>query len=166
MILTKNRILIIAGAIVVSFIVYTLVVLVFLSDRQGVSSDITQQTAPPYDGKPIVAFDDQTNGGLYRSIGAEKYIEIKYFIGEYLSSKGVPKNPVPSVTVTNFKNDLQFLGQSGKYNNIYLFDVSSGSISSNFTVKVVENSDTTQTIATIEPNIFSRDINSYSYENY
>ncbi len=166
MILTKNKIILLVGIVFIALAVYTLVVLVFLPDRQKVSSDITQQTAPPYDGKPIVAFDDQTNGGLYRSIGAEKYIEIKYFIGEYLSTKGVPKNPVPSVTVTNFKNDLQFLGQSGKYNNIYSFDVVSGIINSNFAVKVVENSDTTQTIATIEPNLFSKDINSYSYENY
>lgn len=164
--MSKKKIYIIVGVLAFLLVSYVVIVLIIFSKNNTPTSDISQQTAPPYDGQPIVSFQDQTNGQLYRSIGSEKYVELKYFIGEYLNSRGIAKNPVPRVTVTNFKNDLEFLGQSGQYNNIYVFDVNSSSINSSFTVKVVESPDNLQTIATVEPNLFSKNISSYSYEKY
>lgn len=163
----QKKIIIVVGIVIFSLALYLVGVFLYINQKDKPSEpDIAQQTAPPYEGSQIVSFNDQTDGELYRSVGSKEYIEIKYFIGEYLGSQGVDKNPVPTVTVSNFKSDLEFLGESGKYSNIYTFNVNSPSINRSFDIKIVENSSNSETIATVLPGDFSKNIKEYSYENY
>jgi hypothetical protein len=163
----QKKIFIAVGVIIFAFAIYLIGVFMFINQKnKSTEPDISQQTAPPYEGTQIVTFDDQTNGELYRAIGSQEYLEIRYFIGEYLGTQGVSKNPVPTVIVSDFKSDLEFLGESGNYNNIYTFAVNSPSINKSFSIKIVENSSNSETIATVLPGDFSKNIKEYSYENY
>jgi hypothetical protein len=163
----QKKIIIALGVIIFAFSIYLIGVFVFINQKNKTTKpDISQQTAPPYEGTQIVTFDDQTNGELFKAIGSQEYIEIRYFIGEYLGTQGVSKNPVPTVIVSDFKSDLEFLGESGNYNNIYTLTVQSPSINKTFSIQIVENSRTSETLATVLPGDFSKNIKEYSYENY
>lgn len=164
----NNRMLIIM--ITVIFIIVSAVVILFAfhQSNQGKKRDsTTQQTAPPYEGSPIVSFEDQTGDELLNTAGNSDYINIKYFIGEYLVTKGVPKNPIPRVTISNFKTDLIYLGTIGLYNNVYSFDAYSHDLNTTLQVQVSTiTSGDTPTTATIVNDNFSKPLQSYDYEKF
>ncbi|MEZ6330403.1 MAG: hypothetical protein R3B12_00045 [Candidatus Saccharimonadales bacterium] len=107
----NKKMIIIIAIIIVSILTYFLFILVSISNNKVQDRDISQTSAPPYDGQPVVSYDDQTDNQLYHALGGDEYISIKYFIGEYLHSKGIPIDPIPRVTVSNYTNDIQFLEQ-------------------------------------------------------
>lgn len=156
--------IIIIAIIVVSILTYFLFIVVSISNNKVQDRDINQTSAPPYDGQPVVSYDDQTDNQLYHALGGDEYISTKYFIGEYLHSKGIPIDPIPRVTVSNYTNDIQFLGTIGAYKGVYTFDVYSKDINSSFSVTIEEfTENSTKTISIPSVN-FSKDLNSYQYE--
>lgn len=162
--MNNKKIIIVTTVIIISILAYVLFVLFSISSNKIQDDDMSQTTAPPYSGQPVVSFDDQTNGQLYRTLGGDDYISIKYFIGEYIHSKGIPIDPIPTVKVSDFSNDIQFLGKTGAYKGIYTFDVYSSNIDKSFTVVVEEFTENARRIITIPSENFSKDLNSYQYE--
>ena len=119
--MTNNKIKKIVFSSIAIFIVLsiaTIIIAVYRANNTSKVDSTTQQTAPPYEGDPIVAFDDKTDRQLLNATGNADYINIKYFIGEYLANKGVAKEPIPRVSVSNFATDLVYLGTKDSYKNI------------------------------------------------
>ena len=168
--MTNNKIKKIVFSSIAVFIVLSIVTIIIAVYRANNTSKVdstTQQTAPPYEGDPIVAFDDKTDRQLLNATGNVDYVNIKYFIGEYLATKGVAKDPIPRVLVSNFATDIVYLGTIGSYNNLYTFDAYSSDI--NTLLKVQMSTITSgdgQTTITILNDGFARPLNQYSYERY
>jgi hypothetical protein len=152
---------------VVLLIIYALVLFITATINNNKGDDISIPTAPPYDGQPTVSFDDKTDNQLLNTAGNGDYINIKYFIGEYLISKGLAKDPIPRVVVSNFVTDVVYMGTVGAYKNVYTFSAYSQDINTTLQIEVydITNDDTTA-IITIKNDGYSKVLDSYSYEKY
>ena len=162
--MNRKKIIIVIAILVVSILAYALFIVVSISNNKDQDIDISKATAPPYSGQPVVSFDDQTNGQLYRTLGGDDYVGIKYFIGEYIHSKGVPIDPIPTVKVSNYSNDIQFLGKTGAYKGIYTFDVYSSNIDKSFTVVIEEYTENASRVIAIPSESLSKNLDSYQFE--
>ncbi len=155
---------------IVAFIVLSISLIfiaIYKANNTARVDSTTQQTAPPYDGEPIVSFDDKTDNQLLNAAGSEDYVNIKYFLGEYLATKGISKDPIPRMIITNFATDIVYLGSIGSYNNIYSFDAYSSDLNTTLQVQVSTiTSGDAQTTITILNNGFNRPLNQYSYEKF
>jgi Ca2+/Na+ antiporter len=156
--------IIVITVIIISLLAYVLFVVFSIANNKEQEIDISQATAPPYDGQPVVSFDDQTNGQLYHALGGDDYISIKYFIGEYVHSKGIPIDPIPTVKVFNYSNDIQFLGKTGAYKGIYTFDVYSSNIDKSFTIVIEEYTENASRVIAIPAEGLSKNLDSYQFE--
>lgn len=166
--MTNSRIKLIVISAVTIFVVASCLLLFFAiqNSRQTSNQDsTTQPTAPPYEGRAIVAFDDQTNNELYRAVGGDDYVSIKYFLGAYLANKGIAKDPIPKVVVTNFKTDMEYLGKIGSYKNIYSFDVYSSDLNTTLNVVISDiTNDENPTNITITNTDYTKRLQDYRYD--